>query len=164
MRSCFLIATIAFSLLLLASRASRAQPIEYKVGLGLKLGTPVALSVKYMAAKHHAVELLAGGWLRAGGATLLYVYHIYMRNAPSLRWYFGAGAHCAYAAANSYNPYSDRFVKNNIYAGLDGVLGLEYVFPRAPFSIALDALPTVNFTERVSLWWNAGIAFRYTFR
>lgn len=164
MRRIFFIATFAFSLVLLTIRASHAQPIEYKVGLGLKLGSPVAVSVKYMAAKHHAVELLAGGWLRAGGATVLYEYHIYMRNAPSLRWYFGVGAHCAYAAENSYNPYSDRFVKNNIYAGLDGVLGLEYVFSVAPFSIALDALPMVNFTDQFSLWWNAGVAFRYTFR
>lgn len=142
----------------------RAQPIEYRFGVGIKLGSPVAVSAKYMVAEHHAVELLAGGWFYAGGATLLYEYHLYMRNAPSLRWYLGVGAHCAYAAKNSYNPYSDRGAESRVYAGLDGVLGLEYVFPSVPFAVALDALPTVNFSQGVSLWWNAGIVFRYTFR
>lgn len=164
MRSRFFAVTLFFLFFLPAKLPLSAQPVEYRVGLGLKLGSPAAVSVKYMAEENHALELLAGGWLRAAGATLLYEYHIYVPNAPSLRWYLGAGAHCAYAAKHGYNPYSDSFVNNNVYAGFDAVFGLEYVFSNAPFSIAIDAIPVVNITGGVSLWWNAGVAFRYTFR
>lgn len=141
-----------------------AQPVEYNVGLGLKLGSPCAVSVKYMMGQHHALEFLGSGWLRAGGATVLYEYHVYFSGAPALRWYLGAGGHCAYAAKNCYNPYSDEAVQSNIYAGVDGVIGMEYVFPSAPFSISLDVLPVLNVVEGAALWWNAGVSFRYTFR
>lgn len=142
---------------------ARAQLVEYKVGLGIKVGSPCAVTVKYMVNNRHALEFLGTGWLYAGGAAVLYEYHAYFNNAPSLRWYFGGGGHCAYAAPGRYNPYSDRHFESNNYAGLDAVIGLEYVFAKIPFSISLDVLPAMNIEKNVSFWWNAGISFRYVF-
>ena len=74
-----------FLLVLGCGKSLCAQPVEYNVGLGLKLGSPCAVSVKYMMGRHHALEFLGSGWLRAGGATVLYEYHVYFSGAPALR-------------------------------------------------------------------------------
>jgi hypothetical protein len=164
-RRLIVLALVSIFLFPVGSRIVRAQePAGYVLGLGVKLGSPCAISLKYMIDNRNALELLASGWLRAAGGTLLYEYHSGFSSLAGFRWYIGGGAHCAYAVKNFYNPYSDVVSERGIYSGVDAVLGGEYVFSKIPFSISVDVLPMVNVMGKVSFWWNAGVALRYAFR
>lgn len=160
-------AVSSFLLFFLLSSVCTAygQTRDYQVGLGLKLGSPSGLAVKWHPHPHHALELIGHTWFHggSGGATLLYELHLRVGAERQSRFYIGLGGHAAYNRPGVYNPYSDRQTANNLYAGVDAVLGFEYVFAKVPLAISFDALPLVNFGEKTSLWWNAGVGIKYLF-
>ena len=72
---------------------------------------------------------------------LHYLVHNEIRPLPGLRWYWGFGAQLRTTTYYYYFKYS--YAQDERYTGLssgaDGVIGLEYSFKNAPFSIFLDA-------------------------
>jgi hypothetical protein len=73
-----------------------------------------------------------------------------------LQWYFGPGAHVGF-----YNgKYGD-----GVYAGVDGVLGLDYKIRSAPINISIDWQPSFEFGDGrgfVGSW--GGIGIRYVLK
>ena len=163
MKRCIL-ALFAFVLISLAFATSAQAQYRYTLGLGGKTGSPYfAASAKYFLGSHSAIEGLASFGLYGVGLTGLYEYHIYIDPAPGLRWYFGGGAHVSTTSNRYYNPYADAYYGSAI-AGLDGVIGLEYVFEKIPLGLSFDLMPVLNIAGYFGPWWNAGIGVRYLFK
>ena len=154
---------------------ARAQ-FAYELGVGAKVGSPwLSGTVKYFWGNESAFEGLVHLGSFGVGVTALYEYHFYFHSVPGLRWFVGGGAHVAsnigYRAIEDpyrryylgYNPFAPGNYAP-VSAGIDGVVGLEYVFEHIPLGIALDVTPLVNFPGRVAFWWNAGLAVRYLFK
>jgi len=94
--------------------------------------------------------------------TGLYEIHGDINDAPGLKWYVGPGAHIG--IWNDH--YKDEFDNDDeAYFGIDGVLGLDFKFNKAPINMSVDIQPHFNFgtdgKTGFDLW--GGLAIRYTF-
>lgn len=76
-------------------------------------------------------------------------YQAYFPN-PHWRLYVGPGVHAGVADRHPGWPESRRY--QEFIFGMDGVVGLEYVFKRVPIGISADMKPAVNFGPKVEFF------------
>lgn len=145
----FLIMTSTYS----QSRSTRSS--SYKTALGVKVWDGGGISFKHFLTDKNAIELIGYFWNRGSRITGLYEIHGPISGAPGLQWYIGPGAHIGF--------YNTKY-GNGAFAGIDGVLGLDYKFNGAPINISIDWQPSIEFGENrgfVGSW--GGLGIRYTF-
>lgn len=148
----FLFAT----LLLLTATTISAQ--NYKTGIGARVGFFNGITVKHFVSPGNALEGIVN--FRWGGAivTGLYEWQQPIHSAPGLDYYLGIGAHVGFFNDKDYK-WADS---SSTIVGADLVAGLEYTFPTAPFSIALDYKPAFNFIGDNHIWAD-GVALSLRF-
>jgi hypothetical protein len=127
----------------------------YKTALGVKVWDGGGISFKQFVSGNNAIELIGYFWSRGTRITGLYEIHNPLGDTGGLQWYIGPGAHVGF-----YNTkYGD-----GAFIGLDGVLGLDYKFKKAPINMSLDWQPSFEFGDNrgfVGSW--GGLGIRYTF-
>ena len=128
---------------------------SYKTALGVKVWDGGGISLKHFWSGNNAGELIGYFWTRGARFTGLYEIHGPIAGAPGLKWYVGPGVHIGL-----YNTkYGD-----GAFAGIDGVLGLDYKFNGAPINISLDWQPSFEFGNGRGFYGNwGGLGIRYTF-
>jgi hypothetical protein len=157
--------------LLLCSGTLEAQE-TYKHGLGLRLGSSYGITYKTFFKEKLAFEGILStryygeyrgnnGWgnnnynyrySRSGGMlTGLIEYHIPIPELPELSIYFGGGVHLIFWRGEWYDPnyYEDR---TYLFAGIDAIIGAEYVFKELPIALALDFKPSFHFAPHDNFW------------
>ena len=70
----------------------------------------------------------------------------------------------AYNNQHSHYNNNDRYHQSHASVGVDGVLGLDYKFNRAPINLSIDWQPSFEFADGhgfVGSW--GGLGIRYTF-
>jgi hypothetical protein len=88
--------------------------------------------------------------------TALYEVHDEIENAGGLKWYYGAGG--------SIGSWRYSYAGDEFFLSVDGVLGLDYKFPRAPINLALDWRPRLVITPDTDVYaGDVGLAVRFTF-
>ena len=138
----------------------RAQ--DYVNAIGLRGGLSQGITFKHFISTTDAVEgILATRW---GGFNItgLYERHMGAFDVERLYFYYGAGAHLGFWNGDA-NPWFDD---NNSYTvlGIDGILGLEYVFTEIPFNIGLDWKPGFNLIGYTGFWGDElALSFRFMF-
>ena len=151
---------VLFSVILLLAVAGNAQnkttnSSSYTNALGVKVWDGGGITFKHFFNEKNAGELIGYFWSRGMRITGLYEIHGNIEGAAGLRWYIGPGAHIGF-----YNTkYGD-----GSFAGIDGVLGLDYKFKGAPINMSLDWQPSFEFGDNrgfVGSW--GGLGIRYTF-
>jgi hypothetical protein len=121
---------------------------DYKTGIGIRLGTSAGISVKHSVAGNNYVEGILSSPFNRGGFLVTGLYE--WQNAlptKNLSWYFGVGGHLGIWRDNRYKDnfyYVNTRYKNYGVIGIDGILGIEYVFDNAPIGLGLDWKPYVN--------------------
>ena len=66
--------------------------------------------------------------------------------------------------SNAVNPSAASGKKTVTFAGVDGVLGLDYKFNGAPINMSLDWQPSFEFGTNRGFYGNwGGLGIRYTF-
>ncbi len=141
----------------MAAQAQRRSTFSnsYSTALGVKVWDGGGISLKHFFSEQHAGELIGYFWVQGARITGLYEIHGPIAGAAGLKWYIGPGAHIGF-----YNSkYGD-----GAFAGIDGVLGLDYKFNGAPINISLDWQPSFEFGGTrgfVGSW--GGLGIRYTF-
>ena len=104
---------------------------------------------------NNALELIGYFWNRGTRITGLYEIHGPINGATGLQWYIGPGAHIGF-----YNSKNG----DGAFAGIDGVLGLDYKFKGAPINMSLDWQPSFEFGTNRGFYGNwGGLGIRYTF-
>ena len=151
---------ITLTLTFFISSAGYAQ--YYKTGLGVKLGASNGISLKHFVNQSNAIEgILASRW-RGFHITGLYEVHRPAFNTAGFNWYFGGGAHLGVWNGYDRHPWFDEDDRSYAVVGVDGVLGLEYKFNNAPFTLSLDWKPAINLTGYYGAWLSeGGLAIRY---
>jgi hypothetical protein len=137
------------------AQSSSTNSSTYRTALGVKIWDGGGISFKHFLTDRNAVEFIGYFWNRGFRLTGLYEIHGPINDAPGLQWYIGPGAHIGF-----YNTkYGD-----GAFAGVDGVLGLDYKFNGAPINISLDWQPSIEFGEGHGFYggWG-GLGIRYTF-
>jgi len=145
---------------LLAGFSIQAQ--DYQTGIGLRFGLANGLSVKHFLSDATAVEgILTTRW---EGFMVTGLFQVHNQLSPQgLSWYYGAGAHLGFFGGYDDHPWFDDD-RDYMVLGIDGVIGLEYVFSEIPLSISLDWKPAINLSGHSGFWGDdGGLAVRYVF-
>jgi hypothetical protein len=138
----------------------------YKTALGVKIFDGGGITLKHFLNEKSAVEAIGFFWSRGARITGLYELHFDINGAPGLKWYVGPGAHIGF--------YNNKYYYNNgrygsgyyggTYAGIDGVLGLDYKINKAPLNLSVDWQPSFEFGTGRGFTGNwGGFGIRYTF-
>ena len=144
---------IAVVLLMLTTTIS-AQ--NYNTGIGARVGFFNGLTVKHFVSPNNAVEGILN--FRWGGAIItgMYEWQNPIPNAPGFDYYLGVGAHVGFFDTYKWDHSASTIV------GADVVVGAEYTFPTAPFTIGIDYKPAFNFIGDSHIWAD-GLALNLRF-
>jgi hypothetical protein len=147
---------IAIAAVLFISNANaQSMGSTYKTALGVKLLDGAGITVKHFINDRDALEGIGFFWNQGTRITGLYELHYDINGAPGLKWYIGPGAHLGF--------YNTKY-GNGSFAGIDGVLGLDYKINNAPINLSLDWQPSFEFgTGRGFTGSWGGLGVRYTF-
>jgi hypothetical protein len=153
----------------------------YKTSIGIRFGYEGGLTLKHFMKEKRAIEgIISAGW---GGwgfrLTGLYEVHKNFPGVEGLDWYFGGGAHIGsynnayYGYYGYYNGgyydnkghwHSGGYRSRYMTVGIDGIIGLEYQFEDAPFSISLDFKPYVDIIGYSGRFGDGALSLRYTIK
>jgi len=162
MKKIIIIVIVSFMGLLSASNNAKAQGSPVGIGIRVIPFGGAGFTAKFFLDRNLAIEtqLDATGGYYNPAVTFegLAEYHFYLPD-PSLRIFLGGGVHFG-----SWNRYGNENVEHTqAIFGIDGVLGMEYVFKTAPIGISVDINPAFNFVTDVTAFPNNffGISGRY---
>mgnify|MGYP001226924518 CR=1 FL=1 len=157
----FIILTLSYQS---EAQSRSANSTSYKTALGVKVWDGGGITLKHFFNNRHAGELIGYFWRHGFRLTGLYEIHGPIEGAPGLKWYIGPGLHIgAYNDHHYHGPHHDHD-HSHASIGIDGVLGLDYKFNRAPINLSLDWQPSFEFTDGHGFngsW--GGLGIRYTF-
>lgn len=156
MRKVLVLSAVLFCVTTAFGQSKSTNSSSYKNALGVKVWDGGGITFKhFFNGSNNAGELIGYFWNRGMRITGLYEIHGNFADAAGLKWYIGPGAHIGF-----YNTkYGD-----GSFAGIDGVLGLDYKFKGAPINMSLDWQPSFEFGDNrgfVGSW--GGLGIRYTF-
>ncbi len=150
----FLLLTLGCGMISLTSIA-QSRGTSYKTALGVKVWDGAGISLKHFTTATDAFEFIGYFYGEGSRITGLYEIHGPIGDAPGLKWYIGPGAHLG---------FYDRNHGDKVFAGIDGVLGLDLKINKAPLNFSIDWQPSFEFGANrgfVGSWGGFGI--RYTF-
>lgn len=136
------------------AQSKSANSSSYTTALGVKVWDGAGISLKHFF-NQNAGELIGYFWSHGVRFTGLYEIHGDIQGATGLKWYIGPGAHIG---------FYDSKNGDGTYAGIDGVIGLDYKFSGAPINVSLDWQPSFEFGDGrgfIGSW--GGLGIRYTF-
>lgn len=148
----FLIAAI------LLAFVSTTSAQNYKTGIGARVGFFNGITLKHFLSPSNAIEGIVN--FRWGGAivTGMYEWQQPIPNAPGFDYYLGVGAHVGFFDSAKYKWENG----GSTIVGADVVVGAEYTFPTAPFTIGIDYKPAFNFIGDNHIWAD-GLALNLRF-
>ncbi|HNQ83267.1 MAG TPA: hypothetical protein PLW31_13045 [Bacteroidales bacterium] len=152
---------------------------ENRKQAGFRFGNTTGFSARVITEDDFAFEGILG--FRNGGLQLYGLFEsrkpLYFNRIENMHLYFGGGVHVGFVRWNDYDKYYDPYGNDHYYDdyykwhtgmafGLDGIVGMEYVFQAAPISLAVDFKPFFEmygpFLMRVN-FWDFGFHMRYNF-
>lgn len=144
-------------LLVLASSVAYASDEKGKLGVGVVLGAPTGLSVKYWESERIAYQGTLGGMVKGGlmiGAD--YLIHTKALRDPLFPFYYGGGVFIGDAGFGGPDYSRGRFA-----LGVRAAFGVDYLVPASPFDIAVELGPSLLLTPVVGMGIELSVAFRF---
>lgn len=145
-------------LLLAISTTISAQ--NYNTGIGARVGFFNGLTVKHFLNPNNAVEGILNFRWDGVIVTGLYEWQNPLPNAPGFDYYLGLGGHIGFFDDYEWDDEYDDGTTSVV--GVDLIVGLEYTFDQAPFTIGLDYKPAFNFIGDNHIWAD-GLALNLRF-
>jgi hypothetical protein len=164
-------AVIAF--LAIATEAhsqNKGSAVNYTTSLGVRLGSDNGVTFKHFYRPTWAFEGTITTGYRALVGTALIEKHISINKDNNLQLFFGGGGHIGQWGYISYYRYTTdngtttyRRYESVPSIGADGIFGIEYKFPDAPFTIGADIKPFVDIFYPTESSVDGGFSVRYVF-
>jgi len=138
---------------------------DNKLGLGLIVGEPTGLSVKYWLDDEHAVDGTAAWSFWDGDGFQLhsdFLWHNFdLLDDPGgldgkLPVYYGVGARLTFRDDEGRHEDTDHTV-----FGIRAPLGLSYLFDGKPFDVFLEIAPILDLTPDVELNFSIALGMRF---
>ena len=145
---------LTFLFVAISYSSSKAQ--SFKNAIGLRMGSPIAVSFKHFLNGSSALEAFAG--TRSYGYDYSYYYYDYSRirywtvgaayhhHMPinlgfidGLEYYFGGGVSAYFWNYGEYY-YAERFSSTSF--SIQGYIGMNYTFENIPLNLFIDWSPT----------------------
>ncbi len=127
-----------------------------RFGLGFVLGEPSGVNAKLWQGPELALQGGLAWSFVDDGATAVYgdlIWHKFGLldvSSGGLPVYLGAGVRAQFGDETRF--------------GIRTVVGLDYIFPQAPFDVFLELVPTFDMTPEAEVVLSAAVGFRYFFR
>ena len=131
-----------------------AQPKKF--GIGIVLGAPTGLSVKYWGSSREAVQGYVGGGFGGIAFGADYLFHSNAFDNAHFPFYWGPGVFIGPAVVGG-----PRFESGKLGLGVRMILGVDYLFPNDPIDIAFEAGPALVLSPKVGAGLEAGLAIRF---
>ena len=136
---------------------------NYKTGIGARVGYFNGITVKHFVSRNNALEGLVNFRWDGVIVTGLYEWQHPIAGAPNLDYFVGLGGHIGFFGDDDWDDDDDDdWDERSTVVGIDMLVGLEYTFQQAPFSLALDYKPAFNFVGHKQFWGD-GFAFSIRF-
>ena len=135
-----------------------------QLGLGLILGEPTGLSVKYWLDEEHAVDGAIGWsfWDEDGFQVHAdYLWHFFELVQPEgvsgkMPVYFGVGGRLKFQEDNGRHDDDDHTV-----LGVRAPAGISYLFPGKPFEVFAEVAPILDLTPDVELNFSLAVGMHF---
>jgi hypothetical protein len=139
----------------ITTATAQSKGRTYTTALGVKFLDGAGITLKHFISERDALEGIGFFWNQGARITGLYELHYDINGAPGLKWYVGPGVHIGF-----YNTKNG----GGSWAGIDGVLGLDYKINNAPLNLSIDWQPSFEFGTGRGFTGNwGGFGVRYTF-
>lgn len=152
---------IAIMVLLFAVVSANAREQD-TFGLGVIVGEPTGLSLKYWLDKEHAIDGAAAWSFAENDSFQLhadYLIHDYeLLNSDDLPFYYGLGARLKFK-----DDEGSGRNRNEAIFGIRAPLGITYLFEDAPLDLFFELVPILDLSPDVELDINAAIGLRFYF-
>jgi len=149
--------TILFLILIFLALSSRGMAYEKNdLGLGIILGSPTGLSAKLWLGKTTAFDAAAAwsfareGRFQIHGDYLWHNFNLIKVEEGSFPLYYGLGFRVNFG--------------DETEAGVRFPIGLEYLFPRAPFDIFIEVVPILRVIKKTDFEIDGAIGARFFFK
>jgi len=156
---CLIALSLGFQSLSGSARAQAVQPASMappgSFGLGFAFGEPTGVNAKLWRGRDLAIVGGLAWSFEHDGATQLYgdfLWHhgLFAFDGGNMPLYVGAGGRVQF--------------ENEARFGFRTVLGLDYIFARAPFDAFIEMVPTFDVAPEGDFSLTAAVGFRYFFR
>jgi len=136
-----------------------------RFGLGLIVGEPTGLSMKYWLDDEHAIDGAAAWTFSDNDSFELhgdYLWHNFDLIVPEstsgkVPVYYGLGARVKFKDDNGHHDDKAAF-------GIRVPLGIGYLFAEAPFDLFAEIAPILDLTPDTDLEINAAVGVRFYFK
>jgi len=141
----------------LMSIISSSPLLAQDFGLGFRISSHIGITGKYFLNDSKAIEGQIN--YNNNGMDFVGIYEIeHSLGEPQWYWFYGGGGHIS-----TWNHTGD----NSMLIGVDGIIGLEYKFTKAPLALSIDLKPAFDFISSEDPFVShnyIGIAARYYFK
>ncbi len=153
---------LIFTLLTTLLFSVSAYSQQYETAIGFRGGFFSGVTAKHFIGQEKLVEgILSSRW-RGFTITGLLEFQKPAFEVENLYWYYGFGAHIGFFDG-VYTTWASENVSYTV-VGIDGILGMEYVFEEVPISLSLDWKPVINLIGYSGFWGDGGaLSVRYYF-
>lgn len=139
-----------FILFFLVLQSGPAWSQDYETGLGLRGGVAWGFTVKHFVTTDGAAEGILTARYNGFNATALYEKHLPVFDTEGFYFYYGGGAHIG-----MWNTTDKTlFRSTKLFAGVDGIIGLEYTFDEVPVSLGMDWKPGFNLISEFGFFYD----------
>lgn len=151
--------TTIITLLVFITSASFAQS-SYRRALGVKFPGGFSVTYKTFVTNTNDIEAQVTVWNKGFRTSGLYEFNFYsFTSAPNLSWFVGPGAHVGFWKTQYQKNYN-----SSVDLGIDGIIGLDYKFEKAPINVSIDWQPSITLAGNTGFTpAYGGFAVRYTF-
>ncbi len=123
---------------------------DFRQAAGIRIGWSPGFEYRIFSDDLNSYRFLLSTRGRGGQIHLLKEFHRYDLFAftDQLNFIYGAGIHAGYERwdIKHYNENTQWYTTHTaVVAGMDGLVGLEYVFYKAPISLGFEAKPYFEF-------------------
>ncbi len=119
----------------------------YSQALGVRAGwVSPGIEYRYYRSESHSVKALLSvrnRGIQLTGLTEFYQYDLFPFSYQ-LVFFYGAGIHAGFESWDEVTFENNQRINNvrsSFLTGLDGIIGLEYIFYQAPVKIGIEAKP-----------------------
>ncbi len=152
---------LAIAVLLLAATSANALEQD-DFGIGVIVGEPTGLSLKYWLDGERAIDAAAAESFSENDSFQLhgdYLIHDYdLFGADDLPFYYGLGARLKLKDSDG----SGRNRRHDIF-GIRIPLGVTYIFDDAPIDLFFELVPVLDLSPEVELDIGAAVGLRFYF-
>jgi len=146
---------LSYLIFIIIASASFIQAQNKGFGLGIIVGEPTGVSLKYWTSSSTAFDgavawsFTDGGALHIHADYILHSFHLIPVASGSLPFYYGIGARIKFLDDPGF--------------GVRVPVGLAYLFSGAPIDVFFEIVPILNLIPQTNFKINAAIGGRYFF-